>query len=181
MKRYQQPQVEAEFGVAHMTALSEALERLKQEHGELKLVLQEMEKQATQVELSNDKLGSMQSLLHLRLWTLAFREELERHSNWEEAELFPFLNAYFNSNMAPTMIPSFWTIEKDHELADEYMQSFLRAVHKLKANPEAMSLNQAAAYLVQACRILQEHFVKEEELVFPLTEQVLTDIDCLFS
>jgi hemerythrin-like domain-containing protein len=181
MERYQQPQTQAEFGIAHMTALSEALERLKQEHGELKLVLQEMEKQAIQVETSTDKQGSLQSLLHLRLWTLAFREELERHSNWEEKELFPFLNAYFNSNMSPSMVPSFWTIEKDHELADEYMQSFLRAVHMLKANPAAMSINQAAAYLVHACRILQEHLAKEEELVFPLTEQVLSDMDCLFS
>jgi hemerythrin-like domain-containing protein len=172
---------QSELGNAHMTALSEALERLKQEHGELKLVLQDMENQAKQVELLPDKAGAMQSLLHLRLWTLAFREELERHSSWEEKELFPFLAAYFHRELSPSMIPSFWSIEKDHELADEYMQSFLRAVHMLKANPEAMGLNQAAAYLVHACRILQDHLKQEEELVFPLAEQVLTDIDCLFS
>jgi hemerythrin-like domain-containing protein len=159
-----------ETGTAHVTELSESLERLRREHNELKQVLQEMETQARQVEQEPEKALSMKILLDLRLWTLAFREELERHSNWEEKELFPFLNQYFKSKKSPVMNPSFWALEKDHELADEYMQSFLRAVHALKANPEAMRLNQAAAYLVHACRILKEHLDKEELLIVPMTE-----------
>jgi hemerythrin-like domain-containing protein len=183
MKTYQQAQQQApaELGIAHMNALSEAMERLKQEHAELKLVLQEMEKQAVHIEASSDKQLSLQSLLHLRLWTLAFREELERHSNWEEEELFPFLNIYFNSNQVTSMAISICSIEKEHELAEQHIQSFLRAVHMLKANPEAISLDQAAAFLVHACRILQEHLVKEEEIFFPVAERILMDLDCLYS
>ncbi|SFK77811.1 Hemerythrin HHE cation binding domain-containing protein [Paenibacillus sp. 1_12] len=175
MNLYQKPRVE--MSKAPVTALSEGLERLKQEHGELKQVLLEMEKQAKQVESAPEHMGAMQSLLNLRLWALAFREELERHSNWEELELFPFLTSYIERKMSPSLLPSFWSLEKDHELADEHMQAFLRSVHLLKANPEAMSFKQAAAYLVQACHILQDHLAKEEQLVFPLTQQVLDDIN----
>lgn len=175
MNLYQKPRVE--MSKAPVTALSEGLERLKQEHGELKQVLLEMEKQAKQVESAPEQVGAMQSLLHLRLWALAFREELERHSNWEEQELFPFLASYIQRKMSPSILPSFWSLEKDHELADEHMQAFLRSVHWLKANRKAMSLKQAAAYLVQACHILQDHLAKEEQLVFPLAQQVLDDIN----
>lgn len=175
MNMYQKTRVE--MTKAPMTAISEGLERLKQEHGELKQVLMEMEKQAKQVESAPERFGALQSLLNLRLWALAFREELERHSNWEELELFPFLTSYIERKMSPSILPSFWSLEKDHELADEHMQAFLRSVHLLKANPEAMGYNQAAAYLIQACHILQEHLTKEEQLVFPLTQQVLDDIN----
>src|SRR4051794_25676713 len=110
-------QSRVESGTAHLTVLSEALDRLKQEHEELMQVLLEMEAQALELKQEEDITKAMSSLMHLKLWTAAFMEELERHSNWEEKELFPFLHDYFHKEMAPSIIPSFWMLEKDHELA----------------------------------------------------------------
>ncbi|OXM84013.1 hemerythrin domain-containing protein [Paenibacillus rigui] len=172
---------QADSGTAHITELAVVLDRLKQEHSELMQVLTEMEEQAVQAELETDKHRALGSLLHLRLWTLAFKEELDRHSEWEEKELFPFLNAYFRHSAFPTVMASFLSLEKDHELAMNYMQSFLRSVHALKSDSDAMRMKQAAALLTHACRILRSHLEKEEQLVFPMTEKVLTDIDSLFS
>lgn len=173
------PQVDS--GTAHITELSVLMERLKEEHIELRQVLDDMESQAVQAELEADKHRALASLLHLRLWTLAFKEELDRHSEWEERELFPFLNAYFNKSKVPTMTPSLWSLENDHELAMSYMQSFLRSVHGLKSDSDAMRMKQTAAYLTQACRMLRNHLEKEELIVYPMAEKVLTDIDSLFS
>ncbi|NOU91766.1 hemerythrin [Paenibacillus sp. LMG 31456] len=170
-----------ESGTAHSTELSAALDRLTQEHGELMQVLLDMESQARQLEQETDMSKALPSLLHLRLWVKAFMQELERHSEWEKKELFPFLNNYFHQELSPSMIPSFWALEKDHELAEEYIQYFLRAVHEVKQESELGQLHQALAYLIHACRILKEHLAKEEQLVFPMTEQVLTDLDYLFS
>ncbi|WP_248925929.1 hemerythrin domain-containing protein [Paenibacillus hamazuiensis] len=170
-----------ESGAAHLTELSLSLDRLKQEHDELMQVLVELENKAKQVEQEDDTDTAIRLLLHLRLWTHAFKEELERHSNWEEKELFPFLNRYFRRQSAPSIIASFWTMEKDHELAADYLQSFLRAVHMARRDTEIERLHQTALYLIHACRILKEHLEKEERLIFPMTEEVLTDMDYLFS
>ncbi|MFD0681266.1 MULTISPECIES: hemerythrin [unclassified Paenibacillus] len=170
-----------ESGTAHSTELSAALDRLTQEHGELMQILLDMEDQAKLAEQETDKRKTIQSLLHLRLWVKAFMQELERHSDWEKEELFPFLNSYFHQQSSPSMIPSFWALEKDYELAEEYIQYFLRAVHEIGEDSELVQLHQALAYLIHACRILKEHLAKEEQLVFPMTEQVLTDLDYLFS
>ncbi|MDF2963926.1 MAG: Hemerythrin cation binding domain protein [Paenibacillus sp.] len=164
-----------ESGTALLTELSEALERLKQEHGELMQVLVEMGQLAGQVEKHTSHNESIQTLFYLRLWTLGFMEELERHSHWEEKQLFPLLNGYFKTEHSPSGLPSFGMMEKDHELALEYMHSFLRAVHTLKSDPKAVSLSQAAACLIQACEMLKQHLMKEEKLVFPMTEQLFTD------
>jgi len=176
---FKKPQ--ADPGTAHITELSVRMERLKQEHEELKQVLAEMEIQSVQAEQETDKHRALGQLLHLRLWTLAFKEELDRHSEWEEKELFPFLNTYFHRSSLPAVTPSFWSLEKEHELAMSYMQSFLRSVHALRSDADAMRMKQAAAYLSHACRMLKAHLEKEEQVVIPMTEKVLTDMDSLFS
>ncbi|WP_036745294.1 hemerythrin domain-containing protein [Paenibacillus sp. UNC451MF] len=168
-------------GTAHYTELSELVERLKQEHAELMQVLLDMKEQSIQAEQEHDKGKARGMLVHLRLWAMAFQEELNRHSEWEEQELYPFLNVYFHKHNRPTIVPSLWMLEKDHELAMDHLNSFFRAVHALKPDSDAMQIKRAGAYLTHACRILIDHLEKEEQFVFPLTERVLTDIDYLFS
>ncbi|MCS7460256.1 hemerythrin domain-containing protein [Paenibacillus doosanensis] len=170
-----------EYTSAHVTELSELVDRLKREHGELLQVLRDMAEQSVLAERERDPVKARGTLLHLRLWAMAFQEELERHSHWEEKELYPFLNLYFHKYKRPSVVPSLWMLEKEHERAMDHMNSFFRAVHALKSDSDALPVKRAAAYLTQACRILTDHLEKEEQIIFPLTDQVLTDVDFLFS
>ncbi|GAA4832877.1 hypothetical protein GCM10023310_07840 [Paenibacillus vulneris] len=172
---------EAASVTAHPNGLYELVDRLKLEHAELMQVLLKMKEQSIQAEQEADKGKARGTLVHLRLWAMAFQEELDRHSKWEEEVLYPFLNVYFHKQNKPTIVPSLWMLEKDHERAMDHLSSFFRAVHALKPDSDAMQIKRAGAYLTQACRILIDHLEKEEEFVFPLTERVLTDIDYLFS
>ncbi|WP_179136156.1 hemerythrin domain-containing protein [Paenibacillus sp. 32352] len=174
-------ETQADLGTAHETELSEALDRLKREHDDLLHGLNELYAQARQVEREADHERTLPLLLQLRLRVQAFSEELERHSEWEEHELYPFLNDYFHRKHVPSIVPSLWMLEKDHELASDNLNAFLKAVHVIENNPEAMLPSQATAYLIHACRMLQEHLRQEEQIVFPMTEQILTDMDYLFS
>ncbi|NOU95900.1 hemerythrin [Paenibacillus sp. LMG 31456] len=166
---------QANSEIAPEAELPKLLDRLKQDHAELLQVLMDLENQASQTEREADKNHAMVSLLHLRLWTLGFKEELNRHSEWEERELFPLLNICCQGHNTLSATPTLCDLEKDHELAMNYMDTFLRAVHALKSDSEAMPMKQAASYLTYACRILIKHLEQEEKLIYPLTEQVSTD------
>jgi hemerythrin-like domain-containing protein len=172
---------QAESGEARHTEISVAMDRLKDDHMMLKQVLQDIHAEAKQIEAESDPRKTLNKLLHLRLWASAFTEELTRHSRWEEEELIPFLDVYFQSKKAPSVTSAFKMLEKDHDLANVYLKSFLRSVHQLKADSSLAQMKQAAAYLFLACRVYMEHLNKEEQLIFPLMEQILTDLDYLFS
>ncbi|MFD0679650.1 MULTISPECIES: hemerythrin domain-containing protein [unclassified Paenibacillus] len=162
--------------IALEAELPKLLDRLKQDHAELLQVLMDLENQASQTEQEADKNRAISSLLHLRLWTMGFKEELNRHSEWEERELFPLLNICCQGHNALSVTPTLCDLEKDHQLAMNYMDAFLRAVHALKSDSEAMPVKQAAAYLTHACRILIKHLEQEERLINPMTDQVSNDI-----
>ncbi|WP_426452173.1 hemerythrin domain-containing protein [Paenibacillus sp. S-38] len=168
-------------GEAHVTELSAAMDRLREEHEMLARLLEEMEEQAVRVGQAENRTQAWGRLQHLRLWTIGVMQELDAHSGWEEETLFPFLASYFRLRQEPTMIPSLWMMEKEHAMAEEYVETFMREFHKLRADSPKEEMKKAAGLLIQACYILKSHLAKEEQIVFPLAEQVLTDVDYLFA
>ncbi|MBW7477145.1 hemerythrin domain-containing protein [Paenibacillus oenotherae] len=128
--------------------------------------------------------GLLEKVAHLK-------RDLKRHAKWEEQELFPVFARYFRKKIEPTMLPSMWVLEKDYELALQFLDSFeeqcssvlgmlslglkqydVITIHELKF---------ASDQLTQGCLILKGHLHMEEELIYPLAEEILTDIDYLFS
>ncbi|TXK76606.1 hemerythrin domain-containing protein [Paenibacillus sp. N3.4] len=161
--------------------LAFATDRLKEEHKELREKLRLLETSAKELILLDDSGKGIQLVQELRLLTDQFMIELERHSEWEDQELFPFLLTYFDRQPAPSMMPSFWVLEKDHQLGISFIQSFQEAIIDVTPLVVKKRLADAAAHLVQACLILNDHFTMEEQLIFPLTEKVLTDLEYFFS
>ncbi|NOV01993.1 hemerythrin domain-containing protein [Paenibacillus planticolens] len=160
--------------------LAYATDRLRAEHEELREKLRELETGAKEVIVSDDLVKSKQLVQELRDQTQQFVEMLERHSEWEERELFPFLLTYFDRHSAPSILPSFWVLEKDHQLGLSFIESFQEAVGKVTPLVPKKQLAEITAHLVQACLILNDHFTMEEQVVFPITEQVMTDLELFF-
>ncbi|MNI97519.1 hypothetical protein D3C73_1561810 [compost metagenome] len=74
-------------------------------------------------------------------------------------------------------------LEKDHELADSFIQSFHDTVQDLCGKPCVTKerVAEAASHLLQACLILHDHVTMEEQLVLPMADEVLTELDYFFS
>lgn len=161
--------------------LAFASDRLRGEHEELRGKLRMLETIAKELMVLEDSVKGIQLIQELRKQTDQFVEELDRHSDWEEQELFPFLLTYFHRQPAPSMMPSFWVLEKDHQLGMSFIQSFQEAVIEVTPLVVKKQLADVAAHLLQACLILNDHFTMEEQLVFPLMENVLTDLESFFS
>ncbi|WP_261808139.1 hemerythrin domain-containing protein [Paenibacillus sp. N3.4] len=154
---------------------------MKEEHETLRQHLKGLEMNAKEVVLLKDPSACLVVLEKLKGQTSDFMEELERHSLWEDKELFPFLHNYFHYQPVPSIMPSFWILEKDHMLGVSFIQSFLDALLDIKAVVEKKQLLEVTSFLIQACLILNDHLTMEEQIVYPLTEKVLTDLDSFFS
>ncbi|CAG7625862.1 hemerythrin domain-containing protein [Paenibacillus allorhizosphaerae] len=165
---------------AHPTELYHALVRLKEEHEALKQAIFQLEEQAKTVIRSCDAEMRVRTLRSLVQETFLLNTKLEEHSIWEEQILYPFLNDYFHKSAGPSIIPSFWVLEKDHELAKAYLDAFTDLAEALVSSDDDKIVG-TAEHLTQACHILKGHLHMEEELVYPLTEQILTDMDYFFS
>lgn len=164
-----------------MKNLSMFVERLKEEHESMQLQLRDIRKMADSLYLLDDCDQGMCELIDLQDRVMVLIEDLDRHSEWEQKELFPILQTYFNRYMIPSITPSIWVMEKDHELAKQFTQSFIDGVNGMKPPIDKDFLKEMTSQLIQSCLILLEHFTLEEELVFPLADQLLTDMDYLFS
>ncbi|MCZ8518194.1 MULTISPECIES: hemerythrin domain-containing protein [Paenibacillus] len=100
----------------------------------------------------------------------ALRSELELHSLWETEDLFPMLMELFGTPEGHIIVTSLWMLEKEHELADEFFDSFFREVGDLKAGRRDAALIRVLEDLMQAIRLVREHLEAEEELLLPLMQ-----------
>lgn len=167
--------------VARCTPWLQTSRRLKEEHDSLTEQLADIQAAAKSLYEENDPARSRIALKILKLRMADFINQLHDHSVWEEREVFPVIDLYFRRLMKPSITPSIWVMEKEHELADLFVNSFMESVDAL---PEISTMEQnrgSVAHLVQACLILSEHFELEEELIFPLANEMLTEIDYFYS
>ncbi|WP_426452156.1 hemerythrin domain-containing protein [Paenibacillus sp. S-38] len=101
------------------------------------------------------------------------RAELDLHSMWETDDLFPRLMELFCTPEGHIIVTSLWMLEKEHELADEFFDSFFQGVSGLKAGGRGAVLSRVLEDLMQAIRLVREHLEAEEELLLPLMQESL--------
>ncbi|MCZ8514791.1 hemerythrin domain-containing protein [Paenibacillus filicis] len=167
--------------VARYTPWWQSTKRLKEEHDALTERLDHMKALVKSVYDEKDPARSRITLKILKLRVNDFISALKEHSEWEERDVFPVIDLYFRRLMKPSITPSIWVMERDHELAVLFVNSFVDAVDALPEKSTLEQNRQTAAHLMQACLILSEHFELEEDLIYPLADEMLTDIDYFYS
>ncbi|EZP77402.1 hemerythrin HHE cation binding domain-containing protein [Parageobacillus genomosp. 1] len=149
--------------------LCPGLERLKQEHGPLRELKQRMFELAQAI---GDEEGQnwKERLLALRESVQSFVNELDPHSEREEGVLFPMMAQYIGRTSGPIAV-----MEYEHDQANQRLASFLTKTVEL---PETVNRESAVALaneVIDAYHILAEHFMKEENVLFPMAERLLSD------
>ncbi len=89
----------------------------------------------------------------------AFMDQLEKHSYKEEAYLFETLAKYVGSDSGPIAV-----MEYEHHTAKAYLNRFL---FEIEDNEDAVQT------LRSGVELLEEHFEKEEKVLFPMAEHLL--------
>ncbi|WHY93400.1 hemerythrin domain-containing protein [Neobacillus cucumis] len=153
------------FGGMPQAELSKGLKQLKGEHPPLLDQLDELFKLTKQIE---DEKDIEQNFTVLITKVKEFKAELDPHSEREEGVLFPMMGAYIGTTSGPIAV-----MEYEHDQAKLKIAAFLeKAENDQISSAEKKNL---ADLIKNAYLILTEHFSKEENVLFPMAERMLTD------
>jgi len=100
----------------------------------------------------------------------AFVGELDPHSEREEGTLFPLMARYIGRQTGPIAV-----MEYEHDLAKTNLKRFREAVERLEGAVDAERAKEIASCAIQAHAVLTEHFMKEENVLFPMAENMLNE------
>ncbi|MBT2722454.1 hemerythrin domain-containing protein [Bacillus sp. ISL-46] len=97
-----------------------------------------------------------------------FKAALDPHSEREEGVLFPMMGVYIGTTSGPIAV-----MEYEHDQAKANIGEFLgKAESGLVSTEET---KKTAELIQNAYFILTEHFSKEENVLFPMAERMLTE------
>jgi regulator of cell morphogenesis and NO signaling len=97
-----------------------------------------------------------------------FKVKLDQHSAREEQILFPLVEKYIGKE-GPIS-----AMEQEHAQVEQYLSLFERATSHYPVPLTEQVIQDMIAPLLYACHLLFEHFMKEENVLFPLSETYLS-------
>ncbi|CAM3483126.1 hemerythrin domain-containing protein [Cytobacillus oceanisediminis] len=145
--------------------LSKGLKQLKEEHPPLLNMLEELLQLSLKIEEVPDK-GLFKELI-VKVQT--FTQELEPHSEREEGVLFRMMEQYLGKGTGPIAV-----MEYEHDQAKGYIKAYMAAAEKCEnLTEQEMAYN--AGLIKNAYYTLTQHFAKEENVLFPMAENLLSE------
>lgn len=111
----------------------------------------------------------------IQLFTALYKEvadftvKLKAHSKREDDGLFPMMARHLGENDRTLEI-----MEAEHEKGEQHLDDFLTAAVKAGPTIQADEAQRITVFAVQAYATLTQHFAKEEEVVFPMAEEILS-------
>lgn len=156
-------------GANSETKLCTPLEQLKKEHVPLMEKMNHFHMLANEIGVDSNVADWKTHLRDLQEKVTVFIDELEPHSLREEDVLFPMMARYIGRQTGPIAVMEF-----EHEQAKENLHNFMKAMEKVAVTVEHDEAKSIAAYVIEAYTILSAHFMKEEVVLFPMAEQMLS-------
>lgn len=149
--------------------LCEPLAQLKQEHGPLREKMDDYARVAADIGVNPEIKDWSLPLQELKDKVDTFVRELDPHSEREEGFLFPLMAKYLGRQVGPIAV-----MEYEHEVAKNNLNTFVEAMEQLEGPVDAERAKKIASYALQAHAILTDHFMKEENVLFPIAENILS-------
>jgi len=152
--------------------LCAGLAQLKQEHGPLRAQMEQVFAAAEAIGRGEDGRNWREPLADLREKVESFVAVLDPHSEREEGVLFPMMAEYIGRTTGPIAV-----MEYEHEQAKARLALFLEKTAQLPENIDSGQALTLAGAVIEAHHILDEHFMKEENVLFPMAERLLSDAE----
>lgn len=156
------------FGGTNELDLCEGLKQLKGEHPPLIHLLDGLLEISLKIENGENLQVNFQSLKEK---VEAFIKELEPHSEREEGILFPMMSNYIGKSMGPIAV-----MEYEHDLAKSLIGTFME---QSTASTELTEdkMKELTLMIKKAYFTLVDHFSKEENVLFPMAQRMLTEME----
>jgi regulator of cell morphogenesis and NO signaling len=147
--------------------LSPGLQQLKSEHIPLLSKMEGLLALCTKVENGEN---SGENFKKLRPAVLEFFAELDPHSEREEGVLFEMMAVYIGRESGPIAV-----MEYEHNQAKTLIKSFLESTENGYDSHSEEKVQEDTILVKQATYTLQDHFSKEENVLFPMAERMLKE------
>jgi len=149
-------------------ALCAPLRQLQDEHVSLRANMERFNEITEDLECeSGSDAVALFAALHGQV--AAFAQALEVHSRREEQGLFPLMARRLGEEDR-----TIETMEFEHDKAEQHLRDFLAEAGQAGAAVTEDDAQSIAVYAVQAYATLTQHFAKEEKMLFPLAERLLS-------
>ncbi|WP_079508222.1 hemerythrin domain-containing protein [Mesobacillus jeotgali] len=146
--------------------LSEGLQQLKNEHPPLLAMLAKLLDLSVEIEEGKQMDNNFSELRRL---VVQFLAALEPHSEREEGVLFEMMAAYIGREMGPIAV-----MEYEHDQAKHFIGTFLHNTRDGAAGFTKEQMVENAQLIKNANYTLVSHFSKEESILFPMAENMLS-------
>ena len=150
--------------------LCAGLERLKEENVPFWKEMGALEASARSIGSDARGENGEEALRALEERVRSFVEALDLHSRREEEVLFPLMAQYIGRETGPIAV-----MEYEHEQAKRRLGGFLARMEEIDGSIEADVARPTAGEVAEAVQILSDHFRKEENVLFPMAERILSD------
>ena len=147
---------------------SAPLQQLKDEHISLRADMDRFYEIAEEIEFESGP-EVLQLFGDLFERVSAFNSKLAAHSKREEEGLFPLMNRHLGENDH-----TIETMEYEHHKAEQHLRDFFDETANAKETMDEYDAQTITVYAVQAYATLTQHFAKEENMLFPLAEKILS-------
>lgn len=151
------------FGGMPPAELSKGLKQLKEEHPPLLKQLDGLYNLTQKIEKDAEVEQNFSELMNK---VAKFKADLDPHSEREEGVLFPMMGVYIGITSGPIAV-----MEYEHDQAKSHIGEFLEKSAGCQSSEEKKNLT---TLIKNAYFILTEHFAKEENVLFPMAERMLT-------
>ena len=147
--------------------LSEGLQQLKNEHPPLLKMLDNLLSISLKIE---EKEQMEENFTQLREAVVDFLAQLGPHSDREEGVLFEMMASYIGREMGPIAV-----MEYEHDQAKRFIGTFLQNTENGTEGFTESQMIQNAELIKNANYTLVSHFAKEESILFPMAENMLSE------
>jgi regulator of cell morphogenesis and NO signaling len=148
--------------------LSAPLQQLKDEHVSLRADMDQFYEITEEIECESGQ-AVVQLFAKLYERISAFNVKLKAHSKREDEGLFPMMARRLGENDR-----TIESMEFEHEKAEQHLQDFLTEAEQAGPTINENEAQWITVYAVQAYATLTQHFAKEEKVLFPLAENILS-------
>ncbi len=150
----------------------EGIQMIIDEHPALREQMNGIAKRVSEIEQQAEE-AQRAALEELDKRVQSFKVEVRAHSEAEEKEFSPLLGKHLGMDALPVVAN-----EQQHTEAKKLIGEYGQHFASWKEGKEG-SLSGMKEALLGAVKVLNEHFDKEENILFPLAERTLTDADKL--
>lgn len=148
------------------------LQQLYNEHPSLLAKMRDLSSMVQQFEAEKETINWYNAITTLRDKLEIFVAELEPHSDREEDILFKMMVKYIGREGGPIAV-----MEYEHNTAKQHIRLFFEKVLEITSNKVEVSEEKAFElfeHIKEMYTTLTDHFMKEEQILFPMAEKMLS-------